>query len=158
MISLDQVLLLQEKVDSAVERIQQLTAENDALRSKCAELTKALTAKTELVSTMESTQDRIETGILNALNRLNAVENSIIDGQAEKTNLKKQPEESDDNGKAFIQNNSVQNNPQINQFNNKNSPAVEIQEDIISESISNNDADDNSKDISIPVETPSDIF
>jgi len=43
MISLDQVLLLQKKVETAVEKIgaltssnTQLKSENDALRSKCA--------------------------------------------------------------------------------------------------------------------------
>jgi len=85
MISLDQVLLLQKKVETAVEKIgaltssnTQLKSENDALRSKCAELTKALSEKTELVSTLESQQGQIEKGILSALNRLDTVENSVL--------------------------------------------------------------------------------
>jgi len=85
MITLDQVLLLQKKVETAVEKIkvlsaeiQQLKTDNDALRSKCAELTKALTDKTEFVSTLESEQDKIESTILHALNQLDIVENSIL--------------------------------------------------------------------------------
>ncbi len=85
MISLDQVLLLQDKVETAVLRIKELTDENrrlasdnDALRSKCAELSKALEDKTELVSTLESDQTKIEAGILNALSRLDTVENSVL--------------------------------------------------------------------------------
>lgn len=85
MISLDQVLLLQKKVETAVERISALGAENarlkadnDALRSKCAELSKALTDKVELVSTLEAEQSQIEEGILNALSRLDTVENSVL--------------------------------------------------------------------------------
>jgi hypothetical protein len=78
MISLDQVLLLEKKVESAVQRIAQLNTENDALRRKCAELTNALSEKTELLSTFESDQSRIEEGILNALDRLNSVENSVL--------------------------------------------------------------------------------
>ena len=85
MISLDQVLLLQKKVETAVEKIgtltntiAQLKGDNDALRSKCAELTKALSAKTEQVSTLEDEQGKIEEGIMNALNRLSTVENSVL--------------------------------------------------------------------------------
>ncbi len=89
MISLDQVLMLQKKVETAVERIaflkgqiEQLKSENDALHTKCAELTKALDEKTELVSSLESNQGKIEEGILSALNRLDTVENSLLDGSA----------------------------------------------------------------------------
>ena len=64
MISLDQVLLLQEKVETAVQKITALSennarleSENDALRSTCAELSKALEEKTELVKTFENQQE-----------------------------------------------------------------------------------------------------
>ena len=79
MVTLNQVLLLQEKVESAVAKIAQLKAENDALRSKCAELTNALSAKTEQFSTFEADQNKIERGILQALERLNAVENAVLE-------------------------------------------------------------------------------
>ncbi|MBQ9538041.1 MAG: hypothetical protein IJU95_02120 [Treponema sp.] len=89
MISLDQVLLLQKRVETAVGKInflsgqvEQLKNDNDALRAKCAELTKALDEKTELVSSLEVNQGKIEEGILTALNRLDAVENAILSGQA----------------------------------------------------------------------------
>ena len=78
MISLDQVLLLQQKVESAVAKIAQLQAENDALRSKCSELTNALSSKSEQLSTIELDQDKIESGIKNALNRLSSIENSVL--------------------------------------------------------------------------------
>ncbi len=78
MISLDQVLLLEKKVESAVAKIAQLNAENAALRSKCAELTNALSAKTEQFSTFQTDQRLIEEGILKALNRLETVENAVL--------------------------------------------------------------------------------
>ncbi len=78
MISFDQVLLLEQKVESAVAKIAQLNAENAALRTKCAELTNALSAKTEQFSAFQSDQGRIEEGILKALERLNTVENAVL--------------------------------------------------------------------------------
>ena len=82
MISLDQVYLLEQKVESAVEKIQQLQAENDALRSKCNELTNALSAKSEQLSNFESDQSQIESGIKKALDRLNSIENSVLKNAA----------------------------------------------------------------------------
>ena len=78
MITLDQVYLLEQKVESAVAKIQQLQAENDALRSKCTELTNALSAKSEQLNTFESDQNQIENGIKKALDRLNSIENSVL--------------------------------------------------------------------------------
>lgn len=78
MISLDQILLLERKVESAVEKISQLQSENDALRTKCAELTNALADKSERLSSIEQDQSKIENGILKALDRLNSIENSVL--------------------------------------------------------------------------------
>ena len=77
MVSLDQVLLLKNKVENAVAKIAQLNAENAALRRKCAELTNALSAKTEQFSSFQEDQDKIEEGILKALERLDSVENTV---------------------------------------------------------------------------------
>ena len=78
MISLDQILLLEQKVESAVEKIQQLEAENDALRNKCSELTNALSERTEQLTAYESEQSKIESGIIKAIDRLNSIENSVL--------------------------------------------------------------------------------
>ena len=78
MISLEQILLLQDRVENAVAKIAQLNAENVALRRKCAELTNALAAKTEQFSSFQNDQNKIEEGILKALNRLDALENTVL--------------------------------------------------------------------------------
>ncbi len=91
MISLDQVLLLEQKVESAVEKITQLQAENDALRSKCSELTNALSSKTEQLSSFEQDQGRIENGILKALDRLNSIENSVLKAGSESASAAVKP-------------------------------------------------------------------
>lgn len=78
MITLNQVELLEQKVESAVEKIQQLQAENDALRKKCSELTNAISVKSEQLTSFESEQSQIENGIKKALERLNSIENSVL--------------------------------------------------------------------------------
>ena len=78
MITLDQVLLLEQKVESAVAKIQQLQAENAALRNRCSELTNALSSKSEQLSSLESEQNQIESGLLKSLNRLSSIENIIL--------------------------------------------------------------------------------
>lgn len=82
MISVDQIYLLQEKVESAVQKIGQLKSENDALRTKCSELTNALSEKTELLSNFMADEKKIESGIMSALNRLDEVENALLDNAA----------------------------------------------------------------------------
>ena len=78
MISFDQVLLLQKKVESAVQKIVELKSENDALRSKCSELTNALSEKTELLESFYADEKKIESSIMDALDRLNSIENSVV--------------------------------------------------------------------------------
>ncbi len=92
MISFDQVLILEQKVENAVAKIAQLNAENAALRKKCAELTNALSAKTEQFSAFQSDQGRIEEGILKALERLNTVENAVLTAAGQES-AQVQPEE-----------------------------------------------------------------
>ncbi|MBQ0003531.1 MAG: hypothetical protein KBT21_08330 [Treponema sp.] len=80
---IDQVLLLQEKVESAVQKIVELKSENDALRRKCSELTNALSEKTELLNSFTADEEKIELSIKNAISRLDTLENSVIsDGKA----------------------------------------------------------------------------
>lgn len=115
MITLDHVLLLEQKVESAVKKISQLQAENDALRSRCAELTNALSSKSEQLSAFEQDQGKIESGILKALDRLSAIENSVLQtvGQIQNSSV--------DNNAQVIpsfeqQNNMEQNTQQTNEI------------------------------------------
>lgn len=76
--TLEQFTLLEQKIESAVAKIQQLQAENDALRNKCKELTNALSDKSEQLSFFQNDKSRIETGIQKALDRLNSIENTVL--------------------------------------------------------------------------------
>ena len=111
MISFDQVLLLEEKVESAVKKIEQLNAENAALRSKCAELSNALAAKSEQFSSFESNQSKIEEGILKALSRLNAVENVVLSA-AQTSSVSKQAAPIQSDSLSNSENQPVESLPQ----------------------------------------------
>lgn len=119
MISLDQILLLEQRVESAVAKIAQLQAENDALRSKCSELTNALSSKSEQLSTFESDQNKIESGILKALDRLNSIENSVLKATGQVASL------SSNNISNPVQ--QIQNESVHQQVNATSAEAQEIQ-------------------------------
>ena len=116
MISLDQVLLLEKKVESAVAKIQQLQTENDALRKKCDELTNSLSSKSELLSSFESDQNQIENGIKNALDRLSSIENTVIETFSSLSNQKTNIGQVDST-------NTIQNN---NKIINNNISNIEV--------------------------------
>lgn len=116
MISLDQVLLLEKKVESAVAKIQQLQNENDALRKKCDELTNSLSSKSELLSSFESDQNQIENGIKNALDRLSSIENTVIETFSSLSNQKTNIGQVDST-------NTIQNN---NKIINNNISNIEV--------------------------------
>ena len=85
MISLDQIQLLEQKVELAVKKISELQKENDFLRSefsalkvKSDELQKTNVELQNKVTVFESDQPRIEQGIINALKYLDNVEDSVL--------------------------------------------------------------------------------
>ena len=85
MISLDQVQLLEHKVETVVAKITDLQKENDFLRSKFSELKvqydemqKANVELSAKVSLYEQNQPTIESGIMKALERLNNIEDSVL--------------------------------------------------------------------------------
>lgn len=124
MISLDQVLLLEKKVESAVAKIQQLQAENDALRKKCDELTNSLSSKSELLSSFESDQNQIENGIKNALDRLSSIENTVLETfsslSVQQTNIGQVSPSKTDSTKTETQNSQKINSEILNEnFSNQ---------------------------------------
>jgi len=77
MLNLDQVRLLENRVEKAVTKIQSLTAENTHLRSQLSTLQTRVGELEGLVRSFRDDQGRIEEGILNALDRLSAFEDSV---------------------------------------------------------------------------------
>jgi len=82
MLNLDQVRLLENRVEKAVGKIQSLTAENAHLRSQLSGLQTRVNELEGLVRSFKDDQGRIEEGILNALDRLSAFEDSVFHAEA----------------------------------------------------------------------------
>ena len=159
MITLDQVKLLEQKVERAVEKIHQLQAENDALCNKCSELTNALSAKSEQLISFEQDQSQIESGIKKALDRLDSIENSVLKatGQPQPTVKVEttatvtpvaQPVQSTQQENPSSQANSVLPQQPYTQAHIQESPATSVpsfdqMEDILSDEEIDESADEN---------------
>lgn len=78
MLNLDQVRLLENRVEKAVGKIQSLGQENTRLRNELSTLQTRVVELESLVNTFKDDQGRIEEGILNALDRLSAFEDSVF--------------------------------------------------------------------------------
>lgn len=78
MLSLDQVRLLENRVQKAVGKITSLTDENARLRSQLSGLQTRVNELEGLVRSFKDDQGRIEEGILSALDRLSAFEDSVF--------------------------------------------------------------------------------
>jgi hypothetical protein len=78
MLNLDQVRLLENRVEKAVGKIQTLTAENTHLRTQLSGLQTRVNELEGLVRAFKDDQGRIEEGILSALDRLSAFEENVF--------------------------------------------------------------------------------
>ncbi len=78
MISLEQIQLLEQKVESAVAKILQLTEERTGVLQRCAQLESENQGLKNKLQSFEQNQKKIEQGIIKALDRLNVVENSVL--------------------------------------------------------------------------------
>ena len=78
MITLDQVQLLEKKIEEIISIMNNLQKQNSALQEKNRELIEKNSLLMQKISSFEADQNRIEQGILNALDRLNSMENSAL--------------------------------------------------------------------------------
>jgi outer membrane biosynthesis protein TonB len=77
MISLEQVRLLEAKVARVIDYVKKVTEENSRLKEKLDSCQKRVDELEVLVQAFRDDQNRIEDGILAALNQLNQVEDAI---------------------------------------------------------------------------------
>lgn len=78
MITLDQVQMLEKKVETIVLKMNDLQKQNSSLQEKNRNLIEENSILKQKISSFEADQNRIEQGILNALDRLNSMENSVL--------------------------------------------------------------------------------
>ena len=134
MISLDQIQLLGKKVESALIRIVELQNENAELQNKCAELETRNSELSRLVADFEQNQNTIEQGILSVLDRLNSIENTVLQTDSESTNSTNLSSFADEQKKSNEENILIENQNQTASFfednvaSNTMEPVVKNQE------------------------------
>ena len=74
MLSLEQVKLLEQKVELAISTIRKLSEERDSLKLTIAEKEKRINELENMVVSFKDDQNRIETGIKTTLDLLNSLE------------------------------------------------------------------------------------
>ena len=82
MITLDQVRALETRVEKALGAIDRLTAENTTLRETVAREKARAVDLERTIEEFRRDQNRIEQGILHALERLNAFEDAVLESAA----------------------------------------------------------------------------
>lgn len=114
MITLDQVQLLEKKVETIVSKINDLQRQNSALQEKNRELIEKNSLLMQKISTFEADQNRIEQGILNALDRLNSMENSVLKVGTSAINESQNVQTQEQETSGVVNENSPENNFQEN--------------------------------------------
>ncbi len=92
MLNLDQVRLLENRVEKAIGKIQSLDGENARLKTQLSALQAHVSELESLVQSFKDDQGRIEEGILNALDRLSAFEDSMFQTDAQASTPKQDTE------------------------------------------------------------------
>jgi chromosome segregation ATPase len=85
MISLEQIRLLEARIDKAVEMIKRLKAENSSLRSTLDSAQARMQDLETRIRDFKVDQEEIEQSILRAINSLDELEDEVSDAQEEKT-------------------------------------------------------------------------
>ncbi|MBA7626466.1 hypothetical protein ES703_33915 [subsurface metagenome] len=93
MIRLEQIRLLESKVNKAVELIKVLREENQALKKTLDSSQNRMQELEKMVEEFKSDQDEIEQYILKALKNLDHLEDELTDSAAHKENIPESPKE-----------------------------------------------------------------
>ncbi len=147
MITLDQVQLLEKKVETIVSKINDLQRQNSALQEKNRELIEKNSLLMQKISTFEADQNRIEQGILNALDRLNSMENSVLKVGTSAINESQNVQPQEQETSEVVNENSPENNFQENNltdFSNISDSEQNTGLDFSDEDINESNENDNS--------------
>lgn len=142
MITLDQVQLLEKKVETIVSKINDLQRQNSALQEKNRELIEKNSLLMQKISIFEADQNRIEQGILNALDRLNSMENSVLKVGTSAINESQNVQPQEQETSEVVNENSPENN--LTDFSNISDSEQNTGLDFSDEDINESNENDNS--------------
>lgn len=93
MVRIEQVRLLEDRVQKVIARITELKAENTTLRTQLEGYQDRISDLEKRIEGFASSQDEIEAGILSALQRLDEVEDAIGESDLEDRNVEVLPDD-----------------------------------------------------------------
>jgi len=96
MLNLEQVRLLEERVQRVISRTGELQRENRDLREKLEGYQERIQELEAHIEQFSSNQAEIEQGVLNALQRLDEVEDAVVEGVQEERTVQTEPALVDD--------------------------------------------------------------
>ncbi len=96
MITLDQIKELDIKVQKALNLISSLREENNSLKAKLGKYQKRIEEMETLITEFKNDQDEIEQGIMNALAKLDQLEEDITIDEASEEKETEEPEETEE--------------------------------------------------------------
>lgn len=92
MITIDQVRLLEQRVQKIIGRVTELRAENITLHEQLQNYQERIEDLEHRIEGFASNQEEIEAGILSALQRLDEVEDAVGDDDTEQRQIEAEPE------------------------------------------------------------------
>ena len=103
MLRVEQIKLLESRVNKAIEIISKLREENKTLRAGLLSAQKKIDELEDLVNSFKSEQEEIEAGIIRALNSLDKLEDEIKEEREDTTITSQEKEEKTEKQPPTIQ-------------------------------------------------------
>ena len=96
MITIEQIKTLEVKINKAVDLIDRLREENNSLRNTLESTQKRMKELEKMIGDFKDGQSAIEEGIINAINKLDVLEDTVLEEETEEQDIDEQESESDD--------------------------------------------------------------
>lgn len=145
MIRLEQIRLLEERVNNVVARLREMKNENRRLRDELAQAYEKVTRLEKNVDEYVNSQSEIEAGILSALERLDSIEDDVVADDGVVVNESESPTEAPAKTESAV----VEEDPEVE-------VEINLEDDPGSEAAAN--ADGEGDEVSVEGEQELDIF
>lgn len=96
MITIEQIKTLEAKINKAVDLIDRLRDENNTLRNTLESTQERMKELEKMIDDFKDGQSAIEEGIINAIKKLDVLEDVVLEEESDEKDIDEQESESDD--------------------------------------------------------------